>query len=284
MEQKFLRRVIAPAITRLVGLCKNPVGVVKGWVQTRTIKAPISQCVHFCGHRYGRDEYNPYETYLVDLCKGVPVEQARQRFIDFLQHYRPRHFGAALGLGEGLSKEYPLLAFPWQEMAVKYFTEPQGWHSYPDACPDILTNFSEAGILMRRIEEEFFWLERALESIRTKGYQPFRHGSFIRSRTLRRADGTETYLLTDGNHRIAAMSALGHKMVLMRQAATELVLETECDNWFAVRAGFVQREDALRIFNAYFQGNRAYRTTDEPARLLTGSEASVKTGAANRQS
>lgn len=69
----------------------------------------------------------------------------------------------------------------------------------------MLTNFSEAGILSYRIEEEWMWSERAHESLRLRGYQPWR--GVLRAHTLLAKDGREAHLLMDGNHRAAALSA-----------------------------------------------------------------------------
>jgi hypothetical protein len=269
MAKTLTTRAISGRFGKIRPFYRRPLRVLRNWLTTRTVKAPIAQCVHYCGFRYGHNEYNPYESYIIDVSRGVPSDVARSRFIEFLRHYRPRHFGEALGLGDMLSRKYPLWIFPWLKMDPESFAGFHGWLTNPEECPDILTHFSEAGIAFHRITEEFFWLERALQSIAKKGYQPLRHRSFVRSLTLRRSDGTESYLLIDGNHRVSAMSALGCESVLIRQALEDRICETECDEWYGVRNGLFDREDALRIFRAYFAGNFNYRTTNEPAPILT---------------
>ena len=234
---------------------------------------PISNCVHYCAFRYGRHDYNPYETYLLQIADGAQPELARGRFTEFLRHYRPRHLGEALGCGESLTKQYTMWDFPWNKTRPAEFDSGGGWRDYPNDCPDILTHFSARGILRQRIEEEFFWLERALVSIRTRGYQPVRHRSFVRAVTLRRSDGTEAHLLTDGNHRVAAMSALGYKSVRIYRPATKVIFETECDRWPGVGSKRFAREDALRVFHAYFEGNFDYQTVSSPANLITTCES-----------
>ena len=232
----------------------------------------LSNCVHYSAFRYGRDEYNPYETYLVQIANGIPPESAQSTFTEFLQHYRPRHLGEALGCGGALTKQYPMWNFPWDEINPARFNFRTGWHTDPSDSPDILTHFSESGILRYRIDEEFFWLERAFHSIKLNGYHPWRQWSFIRARTLRRGDGTEAHLLTDGNHRAAAMSALGYDSARVYQTSRK-ILETECDRWPGVRSGHFTRDDALAIFRAYFNGNVNYRTAVSPAGIIEDRES-----------
>jgi hypothetical protein len=81
-------------------------------------------------------------------------------------------------------------------------------------------------------------------------------------------DGKNAFLLTDGNHRVAAMIALGYKYVLIRQDAHDRVSEAECDYWPGVSSGRYKREDALGIFQAYFSGNSNYRTASRAAPII----------------
>jgi len=261
MKQVF-RELIPPLLWRYLrtrGAEKTPA--------LRTFEISIDQCVHYCGFRYGRLEYNPYEQYLLDLLNHVPLLIARRRFVEFLVYYRPRHMGEALGL-INLSKEYPLWVYPWQRFQPREFTIHKNWCNTPNDFPDILTHFCESGILSFRIDEEFFWLERALYSISENDYQPEHYNSYIRTLQLCRSDGKCAYLLLDGNHRVGTMSVLGHKTVKIEHKSTDIVFERDCDRWYGVQEGFFSREDALRIFNAYFEGNHNYRTTRSPARIL----------------
>jgi hypothetical protein len=235
------------------------------WLAARNPLRPaldvaIEDCVHFCGFRYGRGEYNAYETYLIELSRGSSVTSARRRFVDFLRHYRPRHLGEALGLA--LSREYPLWGYPW-----RVGDPPPAWRKDPDECPDILTHFSPTGILSYRIDEEFVWLERALVRLRREGYRPSTQGRAVG--TELRAKGGSTYLLTDGNHRVSALAALGMQRVLLARALrTPVVCEDQVERWPGVRRGRYTVDDALRVFAAYRSGNHSYRTTEQPAPLL----------------
>lgn len=224
---------------------------------------PIARCVHYGAFPFGGNAYNPYESYIRALVSGTPREEAREELIDFLRHYRPRHMAEALG-GIGLAVRHPLWSFPWWP-SPRLGVAP-AWHDDPNASPDILTHFSDAGILAFRIEEEFCWLERALYAISTEGYRPDNFGAVLAA-PLEAEDGRIVYLLRDGNHRVAALSALGHATVAVR-LVRHPVREREVDAWPGVAAGPYSRQDALGVFFAYFDGNRCFRTTDRAAPIL----------------
>ena len=240
---------------------------VQRWLRRgfgRCAQVPISDCVHYGGFRYGRGEYNPYETYLQQLLHEGS-EAARSRFIEFLRHYRPRHLGAALGLE--LKREYALWHYPWSRLSSR--TDESGaWCDDPDDCPDILTHFSDRGILVRRIEEEFVWLERAMYSIRRHGFQPDRFGDPLFVQKLVGRDGRTAHLMLDGNHRLSALSALGETMAPVHWAPWSVVREEHLARWPLVRDGSYETEDARKVFHAIFNGNQCPRTCESPAPLL----------------
>ncbi len=221
---------------------------------------PLAHCVHYGAFRYGHAEYNPYQSYLADLVRDGDPAVARQRLLDFLQHYRPEHFGAAIGAS--LSRPYPLWLYPWSRA-----TPAPAWVTREQDCPDILTHFLPAGIPRRRLEEEHAWLERALASIRTHGYQPKKFRSAILASKLERADGSVCYLLLDGNHRVAALAALGHDRVAVCCPPWLAVRENELSGWPQVRSGAYTPDDARRVLQAYFAGNHQLRTGELPAPL-----------------
>jgi hypothetical protein len=239
------------------------------WLQpwlTRTEMVPVGSCVHYGAFRYGRGEFNPYENYVVALAHGEPMNVARERFVDFLRYYRPRHFGEALGIS--LSREYPLWHYPWLPERRDLPAATKGWAEAPNDVPDILTHFSARGILRARIEEEFLWLERAFYSIREHGYHPDRFAGHIEARKLVAANKEARYLIMDGNHRLSALAALGHATVVVRYRWRMTVQEHALARWPQILDGGYLPEDARRVFQAYFEGNRHPRTTAVAAPVL----------------
>jgi hypothetical protein len=230
----------------------------------REITVPLSNCVHFCGYRYGRGEFNPYENYAIARVRGASEEQARGQFVDFLLFYRPRHFGEALGVE--LQRRYPLWFYPWSRSVIN---PANAWCKEPNDCPDILTHFSERGISSRGLAAEYGWLEGSLRSIREHGFQPGRFRSIVQARRFVRADGSAAYLLLDGNHRVSALSALGYTKVPLQYLPAATLYETALPVWRQVRRNLYSADDAARVFSVYFDGNRRSRTTGEPSRIVS---------------
>jgi len=249
---------IPPIVSRFVARIGRPSS------RPLIIEANLKDCVHpYCGFRYGKQEYNPYETYQIAVHEGHSIQAARREFIDFLRHYRPRHFGEALGIH--LTRPWAACVYPWDDRDPGDWRN-HGWRSNPDESPDLLTHFSEVGIQSFRIEEEFFWLERALRSILFHGYHPERFGP-AQALELRRKDGKSAFLLLDGNHRAGALVAIGVQRSLV-VCCHAVVHEESVDSWPSVRAGRISRSDALKIFHAFFSGNTTWSRSPTPAPII----------------
>lgn len=247
-------------------------GTRQGWKFRWLAKAkvvPIRDCVHFGAFRYGCGDVNPYEEYAMALVRGGAG--ARAKFTAFLQHYRPRELGAALGVQ--LSRTYGLWQFPWEPAVPGSDAGTPGWVDDPNDATDIITHFSERGILKFRIEEEFLWAEKLCYSLQRRGFAPRPGERPIEAQELVRSDGAIRYLIIDGNHRISALAARGDKTVTVRSATALAVREAEVTRWPRVRDGSFSAEDAARVLRAYFDGNQRTRTTEVPARIVEIGEA-----------
>lgn len=222
----------------------------------------IADCVHYCGFRYGRDEFNPYENYIVGLASGMPLNEIQQQFIDFIRHYRPRDLGEALGVVT--NRSIPLWLLPWKSWRKLF--RPGGWQTSPIDVVDILTHFSPQGVEWHRIEGEFGWLENAFFSIRDHSYLPEQFG-YIEVFELRAAKESR-FLVMDGNHRLSALHALGEKQVRVRQRPLFRAQRRFARFWPLVLSGHVSHRDAVAVFDAYFDGNKTPHRTHQPASIL----------------
>lgn len=222
----------------------------------------IADCVHHCGFRYGRNEFNPYENYISGLADGNPVAALRERFVDFIRYYRPKDIGEALGVVTTIS--VPLWALPWKSWRKLY--RPGGWVQSPADVPDILTCFSPVGVEWQRLEQEFRWLERAWLAVSTSGYRPERFG-YIDVFELR-GEPVPRFLVIDGNHRLGALHALGQKRVQVRQRRFFSASRRRARFWPLVMSGHIPRNDALAIFDGYIRGNLIPHRADCPASIL----------------
>lgn len=222
----------------------------------------IADCVHHCGFRYGRDEFNPYENYIRGLATGQAIHELRAQFVDFIRHYRPQDIGEALGVAT--SRSVPLWHLPWKSWRV--LSRPRGWQSSPSGVVDLLGYFCPQGIEWLRIEEEFGWLENAFFSIKQKGYQP-QNFSYIEVFELR-AEVNSRFLVIDGNHRLSALHALGVRQVQVRQRLFRKARRDLARYWPLVLSGHIQYCDAINIFDAYFHGNASPIQSPLAARII----------------
>jgi hypothetical protein len=228
--------------------------------ERRTIA--IRDCVHYCGFRYGRHELNPYEQYAKALAAGVPPAERREAFVDFLRHYRPRDLGEALGVS--VSRHAPLWRFPW----ARARRAGPAWVREPRDVVDVMTHFCERGIPSQLVEAEFSWHERAYASMAEVGYRP---GPLSLARVqVLRGPQRDAYLVTDGNHRISALSALGVTTVDALCLRLCVVHRDHVERWPLVRAGHMSATDALAIFDAYHRGNSHPARSHAPAPLVSG--------------
>lgn len=233
-----------------------------GWQNADVVTVPIDRCRHFCAFKYGSETFNPYENYVVGLQRGQPLDDLRQRFEDFLMYFRPRDFGEVFDIE--LSRHIPLWIYPWHR--GHNFSPNNGWLSDLDEVPDIITHFCEQGIKRSRIEEEYFWLERAYTTVSAHGYQPHSN-SFVEAFELKN-EGESVFIITDGNHRISALAALGYQEVNIKLSRRAQVNGKDYKKWPQVRLGTYSEQDALDIFNVYFVGVDGFRRSSQPAKIL----------------
>lgn len=114
-------------------------------------------------------------------------------------------------------------------------------------------------------EAEFLRLERTLASIRQHGYQRHAaHDGDITAQAL--CDGGDLrFLLGPGQHRIAALVALGARHVPVR-IDPHFIRRTDAAHWPNVRRGHYSPDQARQVFDRIFEGRPPWQA-DEPVAL-----------------
>ena len=218
----------------------------------KVIKVKIEDCRHYCGFIYGCNSVNnPYQDYIVGLQIAENKTALRNKFIDFLSLYKPQYISDALDIP--LSRNYPLWTFPWMKYTTESFSSTTNWHDDPFDVPDIITHFSDKGVLQFRIEEEFVWMEKALASVKKYGYAPKKFNNYVTVWQFITTNQKSVYLLLDGNHRASALYAIGIKS--LDCILEHVFYEKDIASWAAVKDTFFSIEDAKAIFYAYINGN-----------------------------
>lgn len=98
-------------------------------------------------------------------------------------------------------------------------------------------------------ELEYARLVHVYRSIREHGYQLDKGGILIRP--IKRGDNYR-FIIWEGNHRIAAMNALGYETIPASFGKLWIVDTNEVDYWPHVRHGVWDRESALQYVNHLF--------------------------------
>jgi hypothetical protein len=247
-------RSIKGRIRRLIDGPREP--------RPRLVSIPIDRCRHYNGYKYGSAAFNPYENYIVGMQQGVDRTVLRSRFEDFLMHFRPRDLGELLQVP--LSRKVPMWVYPWDARAP--IRPNGGWIDTAAAIEDIITHFSEQGIQRSKIAGEYFWLERAFETIAAQGYRPEQF-SYINVLELR--DGNESvYIVKDGNHRLSSLVAIGHTHVVVSLDGNETVDLARCERWPHVISGLYSPADARALVRRYLRGVGGFRRSSTPATIL----------------
>jgi hypothetical protein len=211
-------------------------------------RVALRDCAHYCGFRYGSAAFNPYERYAIDLRSGHSIDEASARFETFLRGYRPRTMSEALSIK--LDRSYPVWIYPW--LRVPIAGKSAGWVPTASAVVDVMTSFSDEGIPSRLLSMERHWHQQAQRNMTTKGYSPAEYG-YVTVSELRDCART-TYVVTDGNHRVSALAAMGVEEIDVLRPIRHLFKLAEVYSWPAVQAGVVTPGDARVIFDAFVRG------------------------------
>ncbi|MDC3343059.1 hypothetical protein OAW22_02375 [Pseudomonadales bacterium] len=94
------------------------------------------------------------------------------------------------------------------------------------------------------------------KSLKIKGYSPTTYpNSFIRGVWMHKKSGDKRFVVLQGNHRMAILSYLGYQKIAVRndQFSVKNIREIEVGEWPKVVSGEVSEEEAINIFNKFFE-------------------------------
>ena len=104
------------------------------------------------------------------------------------------------------------------------------------------------------LEREWKITIRLYHSLK-KGYYPFKYETFLPSvELLLRRNGEMRAIRYEGHHRLMLLSHFGYEniTVLIDPDSLGVIREDEVEEWFYVKHGYCTPDQALEIFNAYF--------------------------------
>ncbi|MEW6655181.1 MAG: ParB/Srx family N-terminal domain-containing protein, partial [Bacteroidota bacterium] len=96
-------------------------------------------------------------------------------------------------------------------------------------------------------------IEYVLKQVYNKGYMRWNSSEGdVRATALVNESGEWRWLITAGNHRASAASALGYEEIPIR--VNLVISRTHVKYWPHVVNGLYSEEDALKVFDNYFDG------------------------------
>jgi len=183
----------------------------------------------------------------------------------YYEHIRPETIEDVLGTlsdSDASVRRLPALAasLPWiaspslsvvQERKKHAALEARE-HNTPLSSDDGQSLFGPASPGKLHLEKQR--LTNTFKALQRKGFSPFAHGS-LGGYLLAREHGDWAIAIRGGQHRAAALAALGYHILPIRILKKLTVREQECSEWPAVCDGTIAPADAHRIFLRVFQGN-----------------------------
>jgi hypothetical protein len=113
------------------------------------------------------------------------------------------------------------------------------------------------------IEDEYKRIIFLYESLKSNGYTPKKYPhSYIGGTILKKNNGETRFVVMQGNHRTAIFSHLGYKSLEIRLIPNSLkfVYEKNLSEWVMVKNGMCSEEEAIKVFNLFFEQNGKHIT------------------------
>lgn len=212
---------------------------------------------------FGRNGWH----HFVEACRSLVTKQpANPSVRAVLDHYydrfQPRNFGA-IWRAAGLDADIGVLA----GQPTGYYCNWMPWNSPSDSIEDMKAGKTSArrcpetdnhvvGPLAPAVRNaEAVRLQAVFETMRITGYEPeVNHDGYVRGQLLVRGNDSR-FLVTAGQHRLAALSSIGYSQILAKfQHGRAKVIDLgQVKDWPQVANGTYTVTQATAIFNGLFE-------------------------------
>lgn len=246
-------------------------------IKKRLIRLPMNQITDEFAFSLAHDGWNPYYSLLEEFTNNPDISLEETTFFQFFNHPEMnsiQHLEDLLWIHQGeklldqTGFKFYLGTLPWGGITLEESElggTPYGW--YYDQVEGKMTkavwgygrNLWYQPDDRYTLENEWNLTIKMFRALQ-KGYYPLWHLSYPGVTLLVLQNGELRALIGDGHHRLAVLSFLGVEKVAVN--VRQIVYETEVENWYYVKNGSCYRENALKIFHAFFSINGSERANN----------------------
>ena len=220
--------------------------------RTKVFEVEISRCRDFNGFNFGPWGYNHFVALLRELHANPDQDYAGSVLQRFYDGFHPNNVKELWFPGDSsilapLSRGW--VHWPWQ--AGSQFFNREGATYGPRGNPLFGPNTYEFGA------HEFKKCRRTFNLIQEYGYVPeIFPDSYVLGYFLKRGDDYR-FIVTEGHHRMAALSFLGYETVECKHNPTypRVVDIEDIDQWPQIEKDFYPKDVAAKVFRHYFKEN-----------------------------
>lgn len=238
------------------------------------IRVPIEQCrIHvFLSFRCAIDSPSPFVRVLLDYLSGHVRTYRTSALEDFYQNYHPKSARDFMGIpasnDQALATLSPFAAiWPWSTDTP--IVRQSGWRSWTtreNAAYGADIDWRHGNpyfgpVSSAKGEFEYQRSINVLKLMQSKRYgRDIPNHDNISAFCLIKQIGSATqarYVINGGNHRVAALVALGHSHVSIQIGPANdpcVIHRQDVDHWPAVTRGIITRREALIMFDRAFDG------------------------------
>lgn len=236
------------------------------------IRVPLEYCRHMeiMSFRCDVESGSPYVQTILDYMSGRCVSYSGSYLERFYAKFQPKSAAERMGIENPSFEELAIIPpcgaiLPWSRSSP--WEESRKWRSVVarENRDNGFTKGYEAGdktfgpTTREKGELEFRRLIGAYESIAERGYVKNSVGSSnIHAVMLLHGVSQEVrFYCAAGHHRLAAMTALGHRyvdMYIRKTICGRVFRREEVGFWPSVQSGYLSHEEALLVFDRMFYG------------------------------
>ena len=221
--------------------------LIKSALKVRLID--IEQAVTIFGRQFSEEGLHPIVKTIKEYQSNRKINVENTSLYRYHNKFTPDDMCQAFGQRSSLCS-LPLFVFPWGKFRI-------GCNKIKDPLRSRFCGPTEPS----RIQREFLDSINLYLNIKNNGYQLIKHRSIIGGTFIISKNSKKRFIVLQGNHRVSALAALGHKKVLVYTMRGYLskIEESKLDSWKEVRKGNCNKDLAIEIFNSFFNGKGNFK-------------------------